>query len=336
MKPIPMNPIVRQLAPLLLAPLLLIAAVLVWRLSGVELDRESFVETIRRLAPGTIGVLCLLHVAQQLGRTARLAVLLPRRVALPRLGAVVLLHQFLCNMLPLKTGSWSLPELLKREGVERSQTLATMFTGVGLDLLVTTILMGVAGFVLQGSLGEVRSLQQPLLAVSACLLAAVVVTLGATRRLQEWLEQDHAWLRDGWRAVVAGRLRAFLRTLSSLSPPRLAAGIALTLVNALVSIAFSFLISYELAPQLSWQAILLVVLIMRLVGQFSIQGLAGLGTSEAMLVLLFCCFGLAPSEALALTVLGRAIYLALVVTGGGCGALLLLADRPRPDSVFES
>ena len=95
-----------------------------------------------------------------------------------------------------------------------------------------------------------------------------------------------------------------------------------TLATALCSVAFSFFICRQLAPELSWQANLAIILLMRVFGQFAIQGLAGLGTSEPVLFVLFCFFGLRPTEALAVTVLGRAFYLVLIVAGAAIGSIL--------------
>ncbi|MCO6453689.1 MAG: flippase-like domain-containing protein [Pirellulaceae bacterium] len=327
---------VRRLTPLLIGPFALGAALLAWLLGGLEFNRQEFIDTVRRLAPGTLAMLGGLHVAQQLGRTARLAVLLPRPVPAARLQAIVLLHQFFANLLPMKAGSLSLPELLKREGIDRSQTLATMFTGAGLDLLVTTLLVALAGLFMRAPVGQVQALQQPLLAICLCLLAAAVVALLAARRVEAWFMAGGQHSQPGWLGTVVAWSRSFLGTLGRLSLPRLAGGISLTLVNMLVAIAFSYTVCRQLAPQLSWQAILLIILVMRLASHFSIQGLAGLGTSEALLVLLFCGFGLTASQALAVALLGRGLHLVLVLLGGGIGSLLLLIDRAGPRSAVET
>lgn len=327
---------VRRLTPLLVGPLVLGAALLAWLLGGLEFSRQEFADTLRRLAPGTLAMLGGLHVAQQLGRTARLAVLLPRPVPAARLQAIVLLHQFFANLLPLKAGSLSLPELLKREGIDRSQTLATMVTGAGLDLLVTTLLVALAGPFLRAPLGQLRALQQPLLAICLCLLVAVIVALAAARRAEAWFKVQGQRSLPGWPGTIVARFRSFLAALVRLPPPRLAGSIVITLVNMLVAIAFSYTVCRQLAPQLAWQAILLIILIMRLASHVSVQGLAGLGTSEALLVLLFCGFGLTASEALAVALLGRGLHLALVLLGGGLGSLLLLVDRTGPRSAVET
>ena len=312
-----------QLYQFVFLPVLLVGAVYVWWQSGGQLDRDAMAETTRRLSLPTVLVLCGLHLGQQLVRAFRLSVLLNQRVAWRRLISAVMLHEFFTTMLPLKAGAVSLPEVLKREGVPRSQTLAVMVAIMGLDLVAFVLPLILLAVDVRSLPMDVAALQQPLLVVCLVLVMAAAGGLFVVRRFDDWMAGKSVSDSAGPRFWVVSQLRLFLRSMAGLTRRQLAYGMLLGVLNLTIAICFSFVFVRELAPQLGWQPILVVILIMRVVGKFALQGFAGLGTNEPILVFLLCAIGLGTSESLTITVLGRAFHLGLITAGAAVGGLLL-------------
>lgn len=300
----------------------------------IEWDAQQLTAMAGSLTVEVGIVLVLLFGLQQLGRAARLRILLSSPPPMRRLGAIVVIHQFCDYMLPLKTGELSLPELLARERVERPVAYAMLVILRGVDLLVATLLLLAAAILLPDALPPAGPLSRLLLVSAGALLLTGAVGVGwvsrrayhrAIRPAEQPTTGRAGSVDRATRGVTVNRrgrsfrfdrirrqLDLFCTALAQVSWKQLWRVVLTTLVISLTGVAFNLLFCRQLAPQLPWQAALLLVLMMPLLSQIPVRGWAGLGTSEAMLVLLFCLAGLPAATALSLAVCGRLFHFLLL------------------------
>jgi len=297
---------------LLLVPLLVSVGALSVLLAAIEFDPLTIIELGRRLSLRGGLLLVALFVAQQVVRAVRLQAILPQTGGFSRALEVVLWHQFCAQMLPFHTGELSLPELLARQGVPRSESLGVMVAMRASDLLASVMLLSLGWTALPGAAELLGRFASPVLRVAVGLLVVLLVTLLVLRRWTRDLERSAALLpATSWRPHAA----RFVRILAKLSRGQAAVVLVYSTAVGVCGVTFSFLFCREFVPQLDWQATLLVVLLMPLLGQIPLRGFAGIGTTEAYLVVLFSLAGLPAGSALALAVCGRVFHLGLMAAG---------------------
>jgi hypothetical protein len=137
--------------------------------------------------------------------------------------------------------------------------------------------------------------------------------------------------RAAWREAC----QRFFRQLVARPRRQLWQAFCWTLPVGLAGTAFSWLFCCQVVPEIDWRMHLLMVLLMPLLAQIPLRGIAGLGTTEVYLILLYSTVGLEPSTALALALCGRAFHLSLFVIAGSAASLWLsrqLRRSPKPES----
>ena len=73
---------------------------------------------------------------------------------------------------------------------------------------------------------------------------------------------------------------------------------------------------------MSWKTIVVLTLARAVVNQLPINGLADIGTSQALTIIFFGLAGLSVEEGLALGVVAHAIQMVLVCVSGGAGLMV--------------
>jgi uncharacterized membrane protein YbhN (UPF0104 family) len=91
--------------------------------------------------------------------------------------------------------------------------------------------------------------------------------------------------------------------------------------------SFNVVFCHHFAPQISTGSVIVVVLLMPLLNHLPIHGFAGIGTTHAVIVVLFSMVGMEPREALALGIVGHAFHYGLMAGFGALGLLLMRVDR---------
>lgn len=320
---------VRYRRVLMLAPVLVSVLAIGLLLAVVDWQPRQFEAMSQRLTQEGLVVLALLFGLQQLGRATRLRALMAQAPDTRRLVEIVMIHQFCDYLLPLKAGELSLPELLKREGVERPVACAMLVVMRGCDLLLATLLLLGTLVFLHDEIPEALSLTVPLIIVAGGLLGGLAVTIRwASRRTPDGRTRDVARYGNAIR-YSAGKLGLFRDALGALSARQYWRAVLSTLGISLAGIAFNLFFCWQFAPDLRWQSALLVVLAMPLISQIPIRGWAGIGTSEATLVFLFCQAGMPAPAAFSLAICGRIFHFLLLSSSGLAAFCLYLRGRAQ-------
>lgn len=135
------------------------------------------------------------------------------------------------------------------------------------------------------------------------------------------------------RGLVSEAVHRFFRQLVERPRRQLWQAFCWTLPVGLAGTAFSWLFCCRVVPEIDCRMHLLMVLLMPLLAQIPLRGIAGLGTTEVYLILLYSTVGLEPSTALALALCGRAFHLSLFVISGSAASLWLSRQlRRTPES----
>jgi uncharacterized membrane protein YbhN (UPF0104 family) len=154
------------------------------------------------------------------------------------------------------------------------------------------------------------------------LLAGPTVILRVFRYLGRWRYGDgHV---PGW---LAGRIDDLHQTVRALRPAQLAGAIFATGVIAALTSAFGVMVSLLTVPHIGLPALIVACAAMPLVSQVPVQGFAGIGTSEAILVAVFVLTGLSKTEALSLGIAAHVYQLVLVSVVGLIGFALARLSR---------
>ena len=123
----------------------------------------------------------------------------------------------------------------------------------------------------------------------------------------------------------------FLRQLFSRPPAQLGRAFGWTFPVGLTGVAFSWLFCCQVVPEVDARLHLFAVLMMPLLAQIPLRGVAGLGTNEAYLVMLYSSAGLEASVALALAICGRTFHVSLFLLSGTMAACWLGLTRQSKD-----
>ncbi len=320
------------------------ASILVVLLVSVEIDARVFAEMAGRLDLALTASLVLLFAAVQAFRVLRLRWLVRSPVSCLEMTSAALVHQFLASLLPWKLGELSLPLLLRRQDVRMRETLVALMLARLLDLLIVAFLLAVSLLAFWHDLPVRLQQAWPFAAVLNAMALAIVVGGSFARRRacsQPRLEPDTAAGRSAAEppavvaaipvsgpAALARRLRIrcheLLECLREIPSLHLIQGGILSLGMWISAVAFNLLFCCSFCPSIAFGATVVVVLIIPLVNQLPIRGLAGIGTTEAVAVVMFTGAGLSPAEALALGVWGHAFHFGLITVGGMLGIVIRL------------
>lgn len=295
-------------------------------LALVEIDIRRLSEMAVRLDARLAAVLVALFCAVQMFRILRLQALLQQPVRFHDLLAAVLVHQFLASLLPWKLGELSLPMLLRRSGVRVSESLAVLLLSRLLDLLVVALLLGVSLSWFWSGLPLALRQTWPL---AAALLGGAVVLMAAGFAARAWrsggsLQAGNATAIDVWQFS-----RQLLDSFRRLKRGQIARGAVYSAGMWIAATAFNLWFCLAFAPRIDPGAAVVVVLIIPLINQLPIRGLAGIGTTEAVAVVMFTGAGLSAAEALALGVWGHVFHFGLIAAGGLLGLVIRLAAGRR-------
>jgi glycosyltransferase 2 family protein len=292
----------------------------------VEIDVGRFSEMAARLnawlAIGLIALFC----GVQMFRVLRLQVLLQQPVRFLDLLAAVLVHQFLASLLPWKLGELSLPMLLRRNGVRVSESLAVLLLSRVLDLLVVALLFGGSLCWFWPSLPPGLRQTWPL---AAALIGVAAALLAGGFAARAW-RSGCSLTAEGAPATGVWQLgRQLLESFRRLQRGQIVRGAGYTAGMWSASTAFNLWFCLAFASRIDPGAAVVVVLMIPLINQLPIRGLAGIGTTEAVAVVMFTGAGLSAAEALALGVWGHVFHFGLIAAGGLLGLAIRLASGRR-------
>ncbi len=307
---------------------LAVVALLMW----VEIDVGQLSLMVDRLDASLAACLIALFCGVQVFRVLRLQALLQQPVGFLDLLSAVLVHQFLASLLPWKLGELSLPMLLRRSGVRVSESLAVLVMSRVLDLLVVALLLGTSlGWFWPGlpvALRQTWPLAAVLIGAALTLLA-----IGYTAR-SRW-SGDNSTSEDkpatrAWRFA-----RQLLESFRRLRRGPILRGAGSSAGMWATATAFNLWFCLAFASRIDLGAAVVVVLTIPLINQLPIRGLAGIGTTEAVAVVMFTGAGLSAAEALALGVWGHVFHFGLI-TGGGLLGLAIRLTGGRRDVPADS
>jgi uncharacterized membrane protein YbhN (UPF0104 family) len=293
------------------AGVLLKAAVSLFMLWWVlrSVDGEALLHTVAGISPVYVVAALLLTLLQTLvlaWRWHRVVVLLGGRLPFRRATSLTFLGLFANQALPTSVGgdlvrAWGLHRLGTATGLSVSSVIVERGTGlVVLGLLVSTCIPSLWGRLSEGAVAPA------LLAIGPCLLVGIVVfaALG-TRPL--------AWIPDTLRRLVNASAWALRRL--AVCPTALAEVAVLGALASLIGILGAYALGAGLGIPLGFAAYV------SLVGGsvlFSILpiSIGGWGVREAAMLVLFGAVGVAPEEALALSLLFGFLPLAVALPAG--------------------
>ena len=322
-----------------------VVAIPLFLVIGIDLD--ACLATLRRLDLGGAVLLFAFYALAAFLRGVRLDALLPEGVDLSRLVTVSFRHQFFAIFLPFRTGEAALPILLKGDGVPVARSVAVLVFTRALDLLALLTVLSGAYLVTRSALPkELGGLGSVLVVI--WLLAA---GLGL-------------WVLLGGKGVVSALRRTVARIANATGKLGAAAGkaidavLAATLEIPLGHVLRGFLCSLGIwsclaafyaslfdqivggQPIAVW---VVLSMFLSLGSQIPIQGFAGIGTTEALIVVLLASVGVPEEEALASGVvihgvqivfcalIGLLGFLGAARGGGGSSAPASDLELPNPD-----
>jgi uncharacterized membrane protein YbhN (UPF0104 family) len=313
---------------------LIISAVVVLPLVlVVGIDLDACAAGFRKLDARHALALFGFYASAALLRGFRLQALLPAGVSLPRLVTVSFRHQFFATFMPFKTGEAALPIILKGDGVPMSRSIAVLVLTRALDLLALLTVLSVAYLLTRHDLPpELNGLGSVLLAIwlGATGLAAWIL-IGGKRtaaslraRLPRFFDHFGKWGASAARAVdsiIAATLEIPLgRVLRGLL-------ISLGVWSALAAyngVLFDQIVGGQ--PLAVW---VVLAMFLSLGSQIPIQGFAGIGTTEALTVVLLASVGIPKEAALAAGVVIHAVQILFCGLIGVLGFVAALRVRSR-------
>jgi len=279
----------------------------------VGFDLEACATGFRKLDGRHALALFACYSTAALLRAFRLQALLPKGVSLPRLVTVSFRHQFFATFLPFRTGEAALPIILKGDGVRMDRSIAVLVLTRALDLLALLTVLSVAYVMTRSELPrELDGLGSVLLVIwliAASLLAWIL--LGGKRAattLRELLPRFCN--RFGKWGTAAGKAIDSI-IAASLEIPR-----ASVLRGTLVSIgvwtglaAYNGLLFDQIVGGQPIAVWIVLSMFLSLGSQIPIQGFAGIGTTEALTVVLLASVGIPKEPALAAGVVIHAVQI---------------------------
>jgi uncharacterized membrane protein YbhN (UPF0104 family) len=288
---------------------LVAAALIAW------LGPREVLAGIGRVEPGDVGVYLGLTACTYLLRAWRFRALISLATSLPKLYGIVSLHTLLVNLLPFSAGDLSYPVLLKRFHISRDLVdgIPSLLVVRLQDVLITATLVPVALVWLgHGALvldtAEAR-LPLALLALAAAAALAVVLH-GRLARTALGRRMTPA-VRRIWSDVRKLHPRVWLLTL--------ALGVLARLV-AIVAVSYLFRgVGIPLSPA----TVLLITTLYTLLPLLPVNVVAGIGVTEAFLVICFVASGIDRGVAATASLQVHGLQLLTAVVLAGIGLLQL-------------
>lgn len=320
---------------------LALTVVLLWILLS-QTDLGSIAASFRRLSPAAgLAGLGLWAVTNWLRALRYRELLLSGSVPLGRMTSIVNLQNLLASITPGRAGELSYVLLVRRDGrVPASEGLGGLVLARVFDLVVVC---GVALAALLAVRGSLPPGAGTAVGTAAAMFAGAVVLLLQLAWLSDrgvaLLEALLRWTRLGrWasarRAVTKAReVHAYiLRAQAEHATARLW---LLTLGIWASSYAVSWLWILGVGISLPLGQVIFVAAVAGLAGSLPIQGLAGLGTTEAGWAIPLVLVGVGREQAVAASFCFHALAIAYVAVLGGLGALHLSMAR-RLDALSQA
>ncbi|WP_353177248.1 lysylphosphatidylglycerol synthase transmembrane domain-containing protein [Salinisphaera sp. T5B8] len=285
------------------------------------IDAERTFAAMRQLALHwwlAILALSLFNYALRFGRWHGYLYWLGDRVGLLRDG-VIYIAGFALTTTPGKAGEGMRSLYLARHGVPYAHSLAAFFAERFIDLLAIALL---ATLVLIAFSNYIWWVIVPL-AVLAGLLVAI-----RQRRLLVYMQQRSANPQGKLQNVVHGAVSAWEQAFALLGRKPLYAGLAVGLVAWAAEGVSLYVIAHGLDIELAFFTAIGIYAVSMLVGALSfIPG--GLGSTEAVMVLLLKLSGVDATTALAITLIARVATLWFAVVLGLISLAAIELDRRR-------
>jgi uncharacterized membrane protein YbhN (UPF0104 family) len=263
-------------------------------------------------------------------RAWRFQILIGGRGIVSKLYGVVSVHTLMVNLLPLGSGELSYPVLLKRCGI--SACFVDGIPSIILARLQDLLISGVLLFVALGSVGRV-------IVVSEAFWGAIVKGIGVSLLLVAAALFLCRKLAE--KSVVPANVRRFMvefvRSVSNVGSAVWLASFFIALISRFTSIIATFYLIQAVGVFLSFPIVFLICSAYVFLPLLPLNTVAGLGITEAFLVMFFVASGIDRQSAAVASIHVHLLQLMIAATLGGIGALqLLYLSKPRPLSALSS
>jgi len=293
----------------------------------VRPDTMLLVNTWTSLNPSILGCVFALAVVAALLRAWRLQGLLPANIRIGRVAGVSMLHQFYIAMLPMRSGEAALPIMLKRDGVEMVQTVAVLLVVRVLDFVVLLLCLGASTWFAWNDLPDVLRTSAPtVFGVGSAIVLGIAVAYGSRSYSVALLARALASRLTGWlpqREWLVDRLGSFHVGVNQLSRRRMLQAFMLSICIWTITCATIIpLYGPLLAIPGSAAVHIVLALLISFLTMIPIQGWAGIGTVEAISVVVLTTIDMTSEQALVTGLSLHAIQIAIVVLFGAMGLAL--------------
>lgn len=277
-----------------------VLALLLW---FVRLDVSLLCRLVGGLDPWLLAGVVGIYLLGAVAKAARLRMLLKTPPGTLRVIGISLLHQFYATVLPFRSGEAALPVLARREGVSIAHSLGMLMVVRLLDLaaLLACLLLGLAAcwHELTGAAQRFAAVATGAGAAIVGVLAMAVLShraaLGLVQRFLHHSRLGNVPRRE-W---IAGRVRSLDDGFASLTRGDVARATCWSILAwAIGCLAVVILWGPLLRIPGSPAAHVGLALVMSLLSQIPVQGWAGLGTAEAIAVLVLTAAGVSRQDAL--------------------------------------
>jgi hypothetical protein len=271
--------------------------------------------SIGHVQPGDVGVYLGLTACTYLLRAWRFRALISLATSLPRLYGIVSLHTLLVNLLPFSAGDLSYPVLLKRFGISRDlvEGIPSLLVVRLQDVLITAALVPVA-LVWLGHGALLRDAAE-----ARWPLALLVVAAGATLAFVA----HRPLARSALGRRVAPTVRRVWSDVRGLHPRVWLVTLALGLLARLVAIVGVSYLFRGVGIPLSPATVLLITTLYTLLPLLPVNVVAGIGVTEAFLVICFVASGIDRGVAATASLQVHGLQLLTAVVLAGIGLLQL-------------
>ena len=270
------------------------------------------VSSVRAMWANLNAFVVVLFPIPNLLRALRFRLLFGGAVSLRNLATAVFLHQFFAMFLPFKSGELALPLMVKADGVPMARTLACLVLARLQDLAAVTSLLVLALIVFVSSDSNVGNRFWALVGSAATLLVGLSAILLARQHFIALMSKVVVWMNVGHHDWIAARFREFDSGIREVSSGVNFVCLMLSVCQWIAMTAINLLICSPLVANVSLQTLCVLVIAVPLVAQLPIHGIAGIGTFQAIVVVLFGWAGMESSDALALSIVWQTVTLAMI------------------------
>ncbi|HEX9818977.1 MAG TPA: lysylphosphatidylglycerol synthase domain-containing protein [Methylomirabilota bacterium] len=285
------------------------AALIAW------LGPEDVLASARRVELADVVVYLGLTACTYLLRAWRFRALISRAASLPKLYGIVSLHTLLVNLLPFSAGDLSYPVLLKRFRISRDLVdgIPSLLVVRLQDVFITGALVPVALIWLGHGprLLEAAEPRLPLTLLGLAAAAVAAVLLGGRLARTPLVRRVAPAVGRIWSDVRGLHPRVWLATL--------ALGFLVRLI-AIVAVSYLF---RSVGIPLSLATVLLITTLYTLLPLLPVNVVAGIGVTEAFLVICFVASGIDRGVAAAASLQIHGLQLLTAGLLAGTGALQL-------------